>query len=204
MQTQPLTWQAFLLQLLLSLGPAAVALAATYITLRHQRKLKRDELSISSTLRARELMFGLYEKRLSILLERSALLGETVAKVQVALRTTEDTDKQTEAISAFFSVIYAQAVQMPEFIEEVENELPALGLADKYAGNVSFIKTNLQASFQSIPPGDPDAVMDNILLNMLKAMAFMINIQRDIVEAKAKELFEEYLPPTSNKLARNI
>ena len=65
MQTQPLTWPTFFLQLLQYLGPAVIALAATYITLRRQRKQKQDELAMSSSLRARELIFN-YIKRNSI------------------------------------------------------------------------------------------------------------------------------------------
>jgi hypothetical protein len=77
MQLQPLTWKALILQFVLSLGPAAITLAATYFTLRHQRRLQSVEHKSATVLRARELMFGMYQKRLDAYVEHLASLGGT-------------------------------------------------------------------------------------------------------------------------------
>lgn len=204
MQIQSLTWQTLLLQLLLSLGPAAIAVAATYLTMRYQRKLKADELSSASSLRARELIFGIYEKRLASLLEQSDALADAVARVQVALESKQDKEKVVDALSKFFASVYRAALLIPNQVEELEGELSAAGLTERFAEGINFIKGNMGAGFLSTAqPVTSLEGQQTAILNMLRTTTYMIQMQRGMMEVKADELFRDFLPTANVRLVKD-
>jgi hypothetical protein len=139
---QTLTWQTLLLQVLLSTIPALGVLAATFITLRHQRKSKSDELSAAATLKARELMFALYEKRLDDLVAMAEALSVALGEMQAAASIDPGKEKVHAATSRFFSVLYAQTLKLPEFIAETEAELAGLGLSAKFEDKLNYVSSS--------------------------------------------------------------
>lgn len=59
---QEVTWASVALDALKIIGPATLALLGSFLALRHQRLLKHKELDAGARLKARELVFGVYEK----------------------------------------------------------------------------------------------------------------------------------------------
>lgn len=139
-----------------------------------------------------------YEKRLDNLIEQAAALGDAAARVEVVLVAEQNDERKAEAASKFMGVVYSQFFQARSIVEEIEAELSALGLAEKFASDISFIKSALNSEAQATPSEDPHASMGILL----QATASMISMQRAIVETRAKELFQEYLPSTYIKPAK--
>lgn len=188
MQTPPLTWQAFFLQLLLSLGPAVIALAATYITLRHQRKLKQDELSISSSLRARELIFNHYQKKLDRISAASDDLNKALAEMHALLQSPEPGDPV--AISAkFMGSLVSIALMVKHEAEGIEDELNAFGLRQQYENELGVLN-QLKSGFKWQPGG----VFERQAEDLRNILLSLVIIQQAILEARMTDLFSEYLP----------
>lgn len=196
---QTLTWQSLLLQITLSSIPALFALAATYVTLRHQRKSKSDELASTASLKGRELMFGVYEKRLDELVKSADALSEALGGMQAALSLDPGVEKAHAFASRFFSVLYAQRLRLPQFVAESEAELAELGLSAEFEEIMNYIKTH-----EYVPTAkdskDPTELMSHVYEDVLKPFSYMIKIQRAILEARADELFSQYLPEKSRRV----
>lgn len=187
MQTQPLTWQAVVLQLLLSLGPAVIALTATYITLRHQRKTKRDELSLSSSLRARELVFNHYQKKL----DRISALSENLSKAYGELDAIQRSLGKADLSLAFTNYVQTvtEIVLMAKHeAEGIEDELRAYGLENKYEHELGVVRQVISNKWQ--PQGEQQQQFENYC-NMLRCFTL---VQEAALEARMRDLFSEYLP----------
>lgn len=188
MQTQPLTWQAAILQLLQILGPAILILIGTAITLRHQRKLKRDELISSSTLRARELVFNHYQKKLDRLTAASDDLGNSLGGMQALLQSHEPGDPVAVA-TKFIGSLTSILLMAKHESEGVEDELKGFGLWQQYEKELGVLN-KLKSGYEWHPQGSFDQQAEDIR-NLLLSLVL---IQEALLGARMKELFHEYLP----------
>jgi hypothetical protein len=63
MQAAPHTWADVLFKAVTILGSGLLALAGTWLALRHQRKLKEKEIKSLADFKARELVFDIRRKK---------------------------------------------------------------------------------------------------------------------------------------------
>lgn len=194
LETQTPTWQSAMIQISAPVVTALGVLGATYLTQRHQRKLKAVEVDATARLRARELMFGVYEKRLAELLAAAAALGAALGDLRVAVIVNLGDDKKAEAGARFFSLAYSQYMLVPEFVEEIEADLTALGMAERFAGKLREVKNRGAVRPRPASELNDKEAMQALHDEMLKPLSDLIYVQRAILEARAYELFKDYLP----------
>lgn len=185
--TQAITWAIVALEILKYLGPAAIALAATYITLRHQRRTKRDELSLSSSLRARELVFNHYQKKLDRITAEVENIAKSFSELQVFLDSPGTVDKGP-AVSSFLKALTSIVLMAKHDAEEAADELRAYGLEKKYEYELKLVKQAVDKTWE--PKGD----LKQNLADFRSLLFSFTLVQEAALEARMKNLFSEYLP----------
>ena len=178
----------------LALGPAIVAGFFTALGLwliyRSQLKTKIAEIKGQAELRARELLFAAYQKRIDRIGESvdkfvGALFG--FAGHLQALHDQEEEKKQAEG--AILVLIKMTSDPMLDSIGELEEELRAIGLGEKRSKDIQFIRETLSANIDKATVIDFGA----IYLNFMKAVGLFNALKEELLNRKCEGLFNIYL-----------
>jgi len=184
MQSQAINWPT----LWLALGPAIVAgfftALGSYLIYRSQLKTKIAEIKGQTELRSRELLFGSYQKRIDRIGESvdkfvGALFG--FAGHLQALHDHEEEKKQAER--AILVLIKMTSDPMLDSISDLEEELRAMGLADKRGKDIQFIRETLSVNLDKATVND----FGTIYLNFMKAVGLLNGLKEELLNAKCKD-----------------
>jgi hypothetical protein len=192
---QAVTWTVVALEAVKIGGPALLTLAGTLIALRHQRRLRDKELDAGARLKARELVFNHYQKKLEKISAMSDSLGKSFAEIQVHLLAPRAPNREAafrEFTTAFLSVVHMAKHE----VEDAETHLKTFGLEQKYERELAAIK---KFSDKTWPiEGDLQQQMEFLRETLFS----LVLIQEALLEARMKELFDEYLPARSVSVIR--
>ncbi|MDX6611625.1 MAG: hypothetical protein QOD75_811 [Blastocatellia bacterium] len=142
-------------------------------------------------LKARELMFGVYQTKAEEFNSEIKALGGVIAQMSMAMNLTdiEEADKN-KALVAFVGAIATAADPLINKLELIEEELNSVGLLKKWEKEVLFVKSQLTPKLSQMTP----AQATENYKELAKALALITAIQHELVQRKSLELFEEYLP----------
>jgi hypothetical protein len=128
---QEITWPVVALEALKYLGPAVLVLIGSLFTLRHQRLSRQKELDAGARMKARELVFNHYQKKLDKLSAASDDLGRSLGEIQTLMHAPDATDPVPVAAKFLNSFISISLMAKHE-AEGIEAELEAFGLRQNY------------------------------------------------------------------------
>jgi hypothetical protein len=199
--SQTVTWANVALDALKILGPAAIALLASLLTLRHQRLLKRQELDTGARLRAREMVFDHYQKKLDRLEASAEGFARTLGEIEVLAQSPEAKGVETTAAN-FAGTLISIALTAKHEMEDAEEDLRSFGLLHRYGKELAMIKRVNDPAPELKPDDDPRKQ----LVPLREGLFALVLVQEALLQARMRELFHEYLParsggsiPTVNK-----
>lgn len=185
--SQAVTWAGVALDALKILGPAVLALLGSMLALRHQRLTRDKELDAGARMRARELVFNHYQKKLDKISVMSDNLGKSLGEIQVHLFAPETPDREN-AVRSFIPSILAIVVMAKHEVEDAEVQLKAFGLQEKYAREWSVVS---QLNKQG---GQIEGDLEQQIETIRDSLFSLVLIQEALLEARMNELFNDYLP----------
>jgi hypothetical protein len=192
--TLAVTWPDVAIEALKILGPAAIALLATLLTLRHQRLLKRQELDVGARLRARELVFTHYQKKLDRVAAAVEEFGRAIAGIEILLQSPE-TEGVEKTAASFTSTLISIVLTAKHEVQNAEEDLRAFGLLQDYWKELATMKALKDAPEEfALEIADPKKRE-----NFRNALFALVLVQEALVQARMKELFQEFLPPSARR-----
>jgi hypothetical protein len=196
MQTPPqiVTWAEVALDAVKILGPAALALLGSLIALRHQRLLKRQELDAGARLRARELVFTHYQKKLDRVAAAVEEFGRTLGEIEVLLQSPE-TEGIEKTAANFVATLFSIVLTAKHEVQDAEEELETFGLHQDYQKEMAMMKALKEAPEDFAPDINDPKARENFRNGLLA----LVLVQEALVQARMKELFQEYLPPRTRR-----
>ncbi len=161
---------------------------------KRQLELQRIELKGQSELKARELIFGVYQKKMEGFNEAIKDLGGVIGKFGAALNLPDMEEKdKVDAMLSFVATVRVMTDPILERMDEIESELRDAELLTKYQRQLSFVKAHLSSDMTRMTFQE---VASNFQ-NLSKALTYLTELQHALVEKKSDELFSEYLPSKS-------
>lgn len=185
---QPISWPSFWMETVKILGPAIVALLGTFIALYHQRRLKKIELDALTQLKARELMFGDYQRKMEQNIKDTQGLGKTMAELHMALSLSDDELEKRKMLVAFTGSMNQIMSAISTNLDEMEESLKKVNLHTKHKPNIDFIKKHFDPSNNT-----PSYISQNYKI-ITEALSYTVAMQQELIEKKREELFRDYLP----------
>lgn len=197
MQNEVSTWQhaaveitKLLIPVLTAIIPAIFAIAATFLTLRHQRKIEEAKIDGQAKLRARELMFNSYQQQMEKNVEDVKLLGNKVGELSMAARLSDDEEEVKKAIIAFVSFVVSITNPIRGSLDNIQNELLHFGLLE--ARKEQIVRINKYINFD-LNKATPDLIFKECG-NLTLALGEIVALHQEILDCKRRELFKDYLP----------
>jgi hypothetical protein len=190
MQTnlQSTTWVTFFTESVKILGPALLALAGSYIALRHQRRLRETEIAAQSTFKARELLFAAYEREL----EGTTKDLKDYAKALQTLAVTLDAGSQAEQWQAVIEFRRGlTSIIQPIFagMERLEEELKNEDLLKRHEKRLADVK---ESSSIEISITDKDSAKKAIDRQFMVVTHLVVMFQ-ELLDTKRRKLLAPYL-----------
>jgi hypothetical protein len=189
-QSQPHVWADVAYQAVISLGPALITAAVSWLAFRSQLKLKDKEIDAQARLKARELMFNSYQGLLERREHDAVEIGKVLGSLGVAFQLAEDDDEQRTARVALMQSIGGILMSIRSIVDDLESQLANCGLSEKFKLQMSYIKDHADLDFMSVPYNQIPAQY-NVALTLLSYYSL---IQQAIVEKRRQDLFRDYLP----------
>lgn len=159
----------------------------------HERQIELQQIQLRSQneLKARELMFGMYQKKMEESIRDIKELGSVLGKLGMTLQLPDINEKEKmEVRLAFIGTLSSITKPILERINEMESEFNELGIYDKYKKSFDFIRENI---FKQNPERNFQEIEGNYEKTS-KVITYLAELQSVLIESKAQELFSEYLP----------
>lgn len=167
------------------------AMWATTLAHRRQLEIQVQQLKGQSELKARELMFGLYQKKLEEHNRDIKQLGAVLGQLGAALNLPDiEEHEKIKAIIGFVGSVKGLLDPLSESIDEIEQDLIDAGMLTKWKSKLDLVKSYLSLDFSRISSVD----IESNYQNLSKALTYITQIQYSLVEKKSDELFSDYLP----------
>ena len=163
---------------------------------RNQRELYQAQLRGQLELKARELMFGVYQRKMEEFTREVQELGAALGKFGAAMHLSDvDNAGRIEAMMAFMGTMRTITDPIVERIEDIEQELAYEGLSREYERQLGFVKSHLTPDLAELQPID----VERRYKDLSRALTYVTQIQHGLFEKKSDELFRDYLPLKSER-----
>lgn len=155
-----------------------------------QLELQRREFRGQMELKARELMFGVYQSKNEEFNREIKELGAVIGKLGMVMHLSDVEEREKmEVMMAFVGTVRSVTDPIIERIGEIENDLKAAGLFAKFESQLAFVKTYITPDLAKITPQE----VESSYQNLSRALAYVTALQSSLVEKKSQELFGDYL-----------
>jgi hypothetical protein len=189
MQTnQSLTWIGFLTEAVKILGPASLALAGTWLALRHQRRLKEVELLTQSRFKAREILFAAYERELEATTKDLKDYARTLQALTVTLEIGSEAE-QLQAVMEFRKGLTNIIQPIFAGLEGLEEELKNEGLLERHQNRLAVVR---QADSGQMLITDKDSAKKAID-TQFDEITHLIVMFQELLYTKRRNLLSPYL-----------
>jgi hypothetical protein len=163
---------------------------------KRQAELQQIQLRGQMELKARELMFGVYQRKSEEFNREIKELGAVIGKLGMVMHLSDIEEREKmEAMMGFIGTVRSLTDPIMERIGEIETELRDAGLLSRYESQLSFVKAHLTPDLAGITPQQ----VESSYQNLSRALAYITELQNSLVEKKSQELFSEYLPSRAIK-----
>lgn len=174
--------------------PSIVTAVVSYKIAKFQLQTKEIELKSQADIKARELIFNAYQKKIERISNLDKDFAELFDRITPLLQQfqTEEVNKQL-GIIIFASIRLSFPVYQEDF-QELEEELKKANLIEKRKTQIGYIKGYLATDLSKI---GPDQTVD-LYYGFIKMMALFTSLRSDLLNYKCEELFSDCI---SNKNA---
>jgi hypothetical protein len=190
MQASIPNWPTAIVEIAKYFIPAAITATASIWLSRHQYKSKLAELDTQSKLKAREILFGSYQKRIERVNDQVKEMAQAIEKIIPELKRAEETHGTEEALKAFVILVSMTFdVWRDDFIE-LETEMARYHIAEKWKNQISYLKV----FFSQKPSEFNTANIMPIYLGFMRSAGLISLFNNDLLTERCEELFSDYLP----------
>jgi hypothetical protein len=172
-----------------SLIPVLSTLAGIWLTQRYQFKIKRVELESQAKLRARELLFTAYQKRIDDGTKQAENIGRVFGQFIELLQREKDPPAQQEAWNAIACLMTVSKDSLLIWVRELESELQENQLEDIYKDDIVLIKATLAIDFDNIKLEQ----VGKVYMEFMRTLALIYSIRDALSDKRSKNLFVDYL-----------
>ncbi|SRR6266404_5205507 len=162
---------------------------ASWLLYHFQLKTKVTELKAQAQLRARELLFNSYQKRMEDITKNAYVLGDTLGKFAELLQRQESEHEKRESLVAITYMMRVVAKPLSDSVRELELDLAQVGLAERRQDDILQMRQALAVDFDAITLQD----VGPIYLQFMAALGLFYSIKDELLTKKCEELFSKYL-----------
>jgi hypothetical protein len=175
MQPEVLSRPAAILEIAKYFIPAAITAFTSIMINRYQWKAKEIEIRGQAELKAREILFNSYQKRIERITNFGKDLGEALGKLMPEIKEIAVEERLTNALVEMVKLCIAP---YRAFIEELEDELSKANLSDKKLPEVSLIKETLAIQPEHITTEN----IGSVYLNLMKTLGLIHSLREDLLD----------------------
>ncbi len=190
MQNEITTWIGFWLEISRTLGPAVITALVSIALFRYQLKMKTAEIRGNSELKARELIFESYQKRIERISNGANEIGNAFGKLVPHMKELSN-DEVTTGIVYFVKLTID--VFKEEF-EELSEELEKSGLSKRKPRQIEFVKSTLSTKLDPVESIN----IQSVYLDFMKSIGIIFALRDDLLKQKSEDLFLCYLQNTKS------
>ncbi len=191
MQSAPHTWADVFFLAVTILSSGFLALAGSWITLRHQRKLKQEQIQSQISFKARKLIFDIRRKQYDQGYEQAAEAMKGFGDLLVKASYVPD-DKKRELVLPFLPVFQRALLEMA--ISPAPVRVEGLQYMYQLCGKerAAFIKETLNMNLDTLPTTD----YVGIVWRYAEIFNELEGVRVGLLENTCHEMFDEFLPNT--------
>lgn len=194
MQAQTINWAT----VALALGPAVITAISTavgsWLLYRHQLKTKVAEIRGQTGLRARELLFESFQKRID---RRDEGIKQFVSTLMTLVEHLKvETDEESKRQSGIVIIALIKMIREPflDSVSELEEEFKLVGLTDKRRKDISTIRQTLAVDLDKVEIKN----VGELYLDFMKSIGLFTSLKDELLNIKCEDLFSVYLSDKSN------
>jgi len=170
-----------------SLLGSLATLAVTLVTLSYQKSMQRFQIASQTQLRARELLFDSYQRKIETSFKQLAQHGATLGQLEGGLE--ELSKGRGKQLRPFVACLAEQIPVYKIHVNSLEQELKNTGLFEERKLLLDKIKDVLNTNLVALT----DAEIGARYRNLLSFSATMSALEHDLIEHKAEELFRPFI-----------
>ena len=144
--------------------------------------MKIAEIKGQSELRARELLFEAYQKRIDRIGESAKEFVGALMGLAGHLQGTTEEESRRELEAAMIALIRMTSDPFRDSINDLDEELQAVGLAEKRQKDISFIRETLSIDLNKVTVNDVGITY----LNFMKAIGLFHSLKDELLNKKVR------------------
>ena len=191
-----ISWTIIILTLGTAIITASATLFANWIAQRGQREIKEVEIKGQLELKARELLFQSYQKKVDSVGEEAREISERLYSLAGKLNQTNDEKEKGEIAAAIVVLITMTKDSLLNWVIFLREEYEEIGLTENRKEELDFINQALSVDWDKIPQSE----IGVDFFDVLKAIGKTYSLRNELVEMKCEDLFQDYLPNKRLKL----
>ena len=170
-------------------APTVIALLSYFIS-RLNVRIKKVEIQGQAELRARELNFIAYEKKLEKISENTGKLARWITDNSKKLDSIHDKDQRTKKLKIHLEQCKQQIATHYSFFEDLFDEIEIVKFSNqKIDDRVNFVKSIMQTDIDKLPVDE----YEKYFREFAKALSISSSLEYDLVDKKRIETFSKYL-----------
>lgn len=179
-------------------APSVVALVSYFIA-RLNIKIKKVEIQGQTELKARELTFNSYQKRVEKSDENTRAVLSAMAKNSKDLANIADQNERIARLRRFLVLLKEQISFGYNYFEDLTDDLKTSGLSnEKLNRRIDYVNNIMKKEIDKLQ----DSELDNYYNNLSRALSLMSSLEYDFVEKKRDEIFSGYLKKKKSFISR--
>jgi hypothetical protein len=174
--------------------PVLITAVVSWKISRQQLTMKTEELKAQGDLRARELLFNAYQKKIERIGNNASEVGEAFGQMIGQMEGKRD----EEIAPALILTLKVTTDGFKSSIEELEHELSWSGLPASRQQDLVAIKQIFATDFDNLSVKE----IGPIYVRLMAALGIIYSLQTELTNKKAEDLFKDQLPrPQRNRVS---
>jgi|GEM_PF-3895658 len=172
------------------LGPAIITAVISYLISHKQFEIKLKELRFSAQIRARELMYNNFQKKMSQLMENWKRYSESFSNFYNILILNGTEEEKSKYLTRFARILQFYRQDYYDMNIDYNSELLKLGLLNKE--NLNKVKIIEEFFNQEFDSAVSFKSLEDLLRQAIRVNNIMTSFESQIIEYRANLLFAEY------------
>src|SRR5207249_295625 len=156
---------------------AIITALVSYALFRHQLKMKIAEIEGQSQLKARELLFESYHRRIERISNDAEKIGKAIGDLLHQLREIEGSSGSHNSSVPLFLIVSTAIDVYREDFEELVVELERFGIAKSKTKQISFVRECLKTDLSTITPNE----IGGLYLNFMKSVGIIFGLKDNLL-----------------------
>lgn len=189
-------WPTVTIEAVKILGPALITGFTSYYIAKFQLRTKEIELKGQAEIKARELVFNAYQKKLEDRAKAAEELGRQLGQLVPYVQELEEKSGIVESTKPLIVLLQIISDVCREDFQDLENDLRQAGLHEKHQKKLAHIQRVLSFEVEKLTPQDV-ATVQNQFLDLTKSYGLIASINNELINKKAMDLFSPLLDGTT-------